>query len=928
MSCGRARRRTTRARGKARDDRMQPPCPGAIRGHGTRRYICRQRRRSGTAFTAMSVPSPAPSSSSTGAERAATPVELEGWLRWRGWAYGALAVLLVAMVGWALHGLLREVRYADVMAAVHATTAPQIALSLLATLLSYAALSRYDAAALAYARAQVSRPMLLLTSFVAYALGNTIGLGTLTGGAVRMRLYAAAGVEPSRIARVVAFNAAAFLVGMSAFGALALLCSAPQAAQLLGLPAAPLRGLAALVLCGVAALLWLCARRRVLRVAGRWPLRLPRLPLALRQLLVSALELGASALALWVLLPGERMPLPSFMAFYAIAISASLISHVPGGLGVFEAIMLAAALPYLPADAMLGALLLYRALYYVVPLLLATALLAGFELRAGAAPVGRAAAPVVRAAARLSPRLMAALTLVAGLWLLVSGVTPLTEDSESLLLALQVPLPLVEAAHFLGSVAGLGLLLIARGLLHRLDAAWWAALGLSLVAALLALPKGIALGEAALLGVLAGLLLVSRRQFDRPSSLFAQRLEPGWLLAVGAVLAACIGILFFAYQEVAYSNRLWWQFELDAQAPRSLRALLGVALLALPYGLWQLLRPPAGAVAPPTAQQLAQAEAIVRADASADACYALVGDKHLLFSPSGKSFLMFGKQGRSWVALFGPFGERREAADLVWRFIEHAAAHGGRAAFYQVRPAALPLYLDCGLQLLKLGEHAHVPLADFSLQGAKRANLRSGVNRAEREGLQFEVVPPEQVGPLLPALRAVSDAWLQRQHAREKSFSVGRFDAAYLQRLPVAVVRREGQVIAFANLMLTAPRQEASVDLMRHLPDTPPGTMDFLFAKIMLHLKEQGYARFGLGMAPMAGMAERRRAPRWQRLGRLLFEHGGRFYNFRGLYNFKDKFEPVWEARYLAAPRGIAPLFVLADVAALIGGGVKGVVGK
>ncbi|MDB6001670.1 MAG: mprF, partial [Rhizobacter sp.] len=259
---------------------------------------------------------------------------------------------------------------------------------------------------------------------------------------------------------------------------------------------------------------------------------------------------------------------------------------------------------------------------------------------------------------------------------------------------------------------------------------------------------------------------------------------------------------------------------------------------------------------------------------------------------------------------------------------ENASAHGSRAAFYQVRPETLPMYLDCGLQAFKLGEHAHVPLHDFNLKGAKRANLRSGVNRAEREGLTFEVVAAENVQALLPQLRAVSNAWLAEQKAREKAFSVGAFDETYLQRLPVAVVRRGDQVIAFANLLSTGAKVEASIDLMRHVPGSPPGTMDFLFAKIMLHLQAQGFERFGLGMSPMSGMAERRRAPRWQRFGRLLFEYGERFYNFRGLHNFKDKFEPVWEARYLCSPGGAAPVLALIDIAALIGGGVKGAMGK
>jgi phosphatidylglycerol lysyltransferase len=142
------------------------------------------------------------------------------------------------------------------------------------------------------------------------------------------------------------------------------------------------------------------------------------------------------------------------------------------------------------------------------------------------------------------------------------------------------------------------------------------------------------------------------------------------------------------------------------------------------------------------------------------------------------------------------------------------------------------------------------------------------------------------------------------------------------------VVRREGVVIAFANLMVTDAKDEASVDLMRFVPTAPPGTMDFLFARIMLYLQAEGYRRFGLGMSPMAGMAERRRAPRWQRLGRLLFEYGERLYGFRGLHHFKSKFEPVWEARYLAAPGGLTPMFLMADLVALIGGGFKGAIAK
>jgi len=852
--------------------------------------------------------------SATGATTPAGADLGEWWARLRPWLLAAVGIALTVLIGVALRRLLDEVHYAAVMAAMDATPAPRVWAAVLATAFSYLALTRYDASALRYVGATVSRPTVLLTSFVAYALSNTIGLGPLSGGVVRMRLYSAAGVEPPQIARVIAFNAAAFGLGMVFFGAVGLLWGAHDVAKLLHTHGWLIRLLAAAMLLLLLGFLWLCVRRRSVRLGRVWRLQLPPAGLALRQLGISAIELAASATVLWLLLPAGGIPITAFVAFYAVAVTAGIVSHVPGGVGVFETVMLLAAGDGVPRDAMLGALLLNRGVYYVLPLVVAAGLLILHELRSGVV------APVGRMAVRLSPSLMAALTLIAGVWLIVSGVTPFTEDARDVLMALHVPLPVVEASHFLGSVAGLGLVLVARGLHHRLDIAWWIASALAIVAAVLALPKGIALHEAAMLLTLVALLVVSRRQFDRRSSLLAQHLEPEWIVAIGGVVIACAWVLFFAYKEVAYSHRLWWEFEIDGQAPRSLRALTAVALLALGYGLWQLLRPPAGALAPVTAAEIERAAAIIRANPSSDACYALVGDKHLMFSPSGRSFLMFGKRGRSWVALFGPFGDAREFADMVWQFIEMATDHGGRAAFYHVRPQMLPLLLDCGLHLFKLGEHAQVELPGFDLKGASRANLRTAVNRAEREGLRFEVVDAAGVDALLPALKKVSDAWLAQHRSDEKAFSVGRFDDDYLRRFPVALVRRDERIIAFANLLTTDAHEEAALDLMRHDPDAPPGTMDFLLVRILQHLQAQDYRRFGLGMSPMAGMAQRSGAPKWQRVARLVYEHGNGFYNFRGLRSFKDKFTPVWEARFLAAPRGLAAAFILADVTTLISG--------
>jgi phosphatidylglycerol lysyltransferase len=214
---------------------------------------------------------------------------------------------------------------------------------------------------------------------------------------------------------VIGFNTVAFLLGMLAFGALGLLWGAPPSPRCCTCrqPA----GLAVALLLGLAAFVALCHHRRCWPGAGarrRWHLglRLPPAGLALAQLAISAVELSASGLALWCLLPENPLPLLSFLALYAVAISAALISHVPGGVGVFEAVMLLAAGPAPAHRQLLGALLLYRGLYYVLPWCWPAACWWPTNCARRGGPMGRAAV-------RQSPRLLAALTLVAGLWLVV-----------------------------------------------------------------------------------------------------------------------------------------------------------------------------------------------------------------------------------------------------------------------------------------------------------------------------------------------------------------------------------------------------------------------------------------------------------------------------------------------------------------------------
>ncbi|MGH8517759.1 MAG: lysylphosphatidylglycerol synthase domain-containing protein [Panacagrimonas sp.] len=552
----------------------------------------------------------------------------------KGLGIAAVLALLGVLSFEALRHLSAELSYTAVVGAMRATSMQDLLLAILATGLSYLALTGYDHSALRYVGARVPNRVVGQTAFIAYALSNSIGLGVLTGGAMRMRMYSAAGVTPERVTQAIVFSALAFGLGMGVAGALALFWSADAIQPVVRLPAVLLQGIAAgflTLIAGAALLAW---RRGTLRVAGGRTIRVPSPALMLQQLLWSGIDIVATAAVPWLLLPSGAVDYPTFLGFFCAATVLGMLSHLPGGIGVFEAVMLLSLGGRVPAGALAGALLLYRAIYFVLPLTLALGWLVLLELR----KVRQS--PVMRAMLGLTPMLMAALTLLVGVMLLVSGVTPATDEATALL-ALHVPLILVEAAHFLGSVAGLALLFVARGMVLRLDAAWWMGVLLGLASLVLALPKGIAVNEALMLSGLLALLIASRRQFTRRASLFAQPFSAGWTSAVGVVVLALVLLMFLVYRDVAYAHELWWQFAFDAHAPRALRALAAVSLLALVLSLRQLFRPASPPMERIDVATLDRAAPVVDAQEHADAQLAMAGDKQFLFSDSGSAFVMY-----------------------------------------------------------------------------------------------------------------------------------------------------------------------------------------------------------------------------------------------------------------------------------------------
>src|SRR5262245_1125535 len=768
----------------------------------------------------------------------------------------------------------------------------------------------------------IGHPLLLrrvaLASFAGFATSYNFG-AILGGTPVRVRLYSSWGLSAAEIVQLLVAIGTTFWVGVFALAGVMFVADPFPIPPGVPLPFATVRpiGIVLLVIAtGYMALPLLWKKPLVWR--GHEVL-IPRIPTLMSQLAVAAADLTVAAASLYVILPKSvSLSYPQFLGVYLLAVVAVVFTHVPGGLGILELIILTFAAGEGKQE-VLAALLAFRVIYYLIPLGLAFTLLLGHEWwihREEARTLAKRAGILLGG---VTPTVVSLGTMLAGAVLLLSGSTPALGHRLHVLRSL-VPLAAVEASHFLASLAGAGLLLLGLGLSRRLDSAWWGAVLLLSAGIIFSLGKGLDFEEAIALTLVLTALVAARKRVYRKGSILHASWTSGWIAAIGIALVCTIWLGIFSHQHAKISEESWWQFAFDADVSRFLRAQVGVAVLLLGFAMARLLAGRAhGTHAPADASEIEAAAAVVARSKRTSAHLALLGDKMLLFNDARTAFIMHGIEGRTWVSMGDPVGPEEEWDELIWEFREECDRYDAWPVFYQVDPARLTLYLDQGYSLLKLGEEARVEVPKFTLEGGGRKGLRSNRNKLQKEGCTFEFVPRENVPTLLPVLKQISDAWMGEKKGAEKGFSLGYFDEAYLQRCPCALIRHNGEPTAFANLWLAAEKEEFSPDLMRYRPDGPHGLMDYLFLELLLWGQAEGYRWFNLGMAPLSGIESRQLSPLWNKLAALLFRHGDSFYGFEGLREYKEKFDPVWTPKYLATRGGLALPRILADVTALIG---------
>ncbi len=637
-----------------------------------------------------------------------------------------------------------------------------IAIASAITAVNYMMLSAYDWLGVTYAGLKVPYRRIMLASLISYAISNNAGHALVSGTSVRYRFYSASGVGGWDILKISGFSALTFMIAAFTMEA-GLSLFVPDVMEQ-GQAAPKLVHTITLISAAALGFYWIAVLflRDPIRFKD-YEFRMPTPRLALLQTVIGVTDLVVASSVLYIFV-NDALPMSfaAFLAIYTLALLAGLISQVPGGIGVFEGTFMWFAGSDSSSVEIMSALVMYRIIYYFLPLALAGIGMFLYELRHHGERLVKGSMLVSTALSQSIPAIFSLLLFLAGTLLIASGTTPeIVEHVE--ILRRYVPIAAVEVAHIAASLCGIALLFLARGIRLRLRSAWSVSMMLLLLGAAGAIMRGLDWHEAAILMFVFFLMMPIRRHLTRDGSLMHISLSHEWAALIAIALIGSTWLGFFAYRHVEYSNELFWQFSFSAKggAARFLRALAVSAAVLSFYFFYRLITDAKPRrIAPPSVEELAQARAVTAQSSDPRGYLALLEDKNLLWSDDGQAFIMYAVTPNYWIAMGDPIGKRESFEALTWKFRENANIYHAQAVFYQVSDRFLPLYLDLGMVMVKIGENAHLHLADFSLAGGKRENQRKGRNRFLKQGYTFRMLTPEELGAAMPRLREISDRWL------------------------------------------------------------------------------------------------------------------------------------------------------------------------
>jgi phosphatidylglycerol lysyltransferase len=480
------------------------------------------------------------------------------------------------------------------------------------------------------------------------------------------------------------------------------------------------------------------------------------------------------------------------------------------------------------------------------------------------------------------------------------------------------PLEFFHISRLLTLLIGFALVISSLNILKGKRRAWQGAVILTSISIPFHLAQGLDVRGAVFSAILLVVLLLTRRSFRVRSS--TRTLAPALLrILVAVAVAFAYGVFGFW---VLDKRQFGIEFTTVDSIHRTLHFLLLIgdpeivpkthyarwfldslymmSVVTMTYAIASLYRPVIYRYRTHDRERALARSIVAEYGRSTMDFFKYGGDKSFFFSPSQRTVIAYGVAGNQAIVLSDPVGPEEEIEDATRLFRDFCGENDWNAAFYQTLPDFLPIYARLGYRKLKIGDDAIVDLIGFSLEGRPRKELRHSVRMLEKMGITSNLHDPPISAGIVQQVREISDEWLQLPHRRERQFTLGLFDPDYIRSTPLLVLRDEtGRALAFANLIPSYVPGEATIDLMRRSTTAPNGVMDFLLVRLFEYLKERGYARFNLGMAPMAGFSEREKATPEERTVHSFFQRLNFLFSYEGLRAYKAKFATSWEPRFL-----------------------------
>lgn len=525
-------------------------------------------------------------------------------------------------------------------------------------------------------------------------------------------------------------------------------------------------------------------------------------------------------------------------------------------------------------------------------------------------PAGAKRGPMTAPLASGWRAVVALSTALTGILTLVSALTPNVPERESLLLEVE-PGSVMSLGHVLAAVAGVGLIVLAGGLLRGRRRALDVTIVVLCVAALLHAVKGLDYEESLTTLALAVVLILGRRAFrlggGSPARLAAGAIAVGAVAGMYAIEMASVWVARprFSFLHVAsaalsgLASGGWW-LRSDEPLAVACDLLLMVAMLAGAAWLHAVLSPTRATDGHSISEHRRAAQIVARDGRDSLAPFVLREDKAFFFAHDG--VLAYRTLGGTAVVSGDPVGPPGSAGPIVRDFLAHAASHGWDTVLTGASGEHLEAYATLGLRTLHIGNEAVVDPRGFSLEGRAIRKVRQSVHRVQRHGWRVEIHASTDMAPAVAAeIESVEDRWRgRRRRLQGFAMTLGRLSAVVPDADELFVVARapDGELRAF--LRFSHHLDGLSLDVMRRLDDEPNGLNEALVTAALLHAREAGVRAVSLNFAGLAHVmaADATLSGPQRVLRRLIGRFRGRF-QLERLVRFNDKFAPQWRPRYL-----------------------------